>query len=63
MDRGARTPKSNVLQLRPGSSNGATADTIVLASKGTDFRGAAWLQAIGHGRAMATYWYEYVLLS
>ena len=39
-DRGPGCPVSegDVLQLRPGSSNGATADTVVLASKGTDCR-------------------------
>jgi hypothetical protein len=39
-DRGPGCPVSegDVLQLRPGSSNGAAADTVVLASKGGDCR-------------------------
>ena len=35
---GCAITEGDVLQLRPGSSNGATADTVVLASKGTDCR-------------------------
>jgi TolA-binding protein len=39
-DRGPGCPVSegDVLQLRPGSSNGAAADVVVLASKGMDCR-------------------------
>ena len=39
-DRGPGCPvtEGDVLQLRPGSSNGETADVVVLASKGTDCR-------------------------
>ena len=39
-DRGPGCPvtEGDVLQLRPGSSNGESADVVVLASKGTDCR-------------------------